>query len=82
MNDERKTKKQLIAELEAIRGEYAELRQHVAAGGDVSAVERPGQQADGEGGPSCPSRGKKRKARRFPLVFSTTRKRFGAGISS
>ena len=38
MNDERKTKKELIAELEEMRGENAELRQN--AGGGDSVVER------------------------------------------
>ena len=37
--DERKTKKQLIEELEASRGEVSALRQK-SAGTDVSAVER------------------------------------------
>ena len=39
MKDERKTKKQLVGELEALRDELSEVRQQKAAG-DVTAVER------------------------------------------
>ncbi len=40
VKDERRTKKELIAELEGLRGEVGELRQQVADGGDISVVER------------------------------------------
>ena len=39
MNDERKTKKELIAELEKLRGEVGELRQQLADADDQSKIE-------------------------------------------
>ena len=40
MKDERKTKKQLIAELEGLRGEMSEVRRQLPAGDDASVVAR------------------------------------------
>jgi len=40
VNDEQKTKQELIAELKELRGELGKVRQQVAEGGDVPTVER------------------------------------------